>query len=317
MKRLFTYSAYCLIILLFSSCFNESEKLKKQIATLRSQILHYEKEQEGLNKQIQHLNNELEYLRSGFGESAFDMKNQISNLSKANADLKSENNTISKKLAALENQMILIKKAADSNDVRLINKVINNDTFESSDFAWIKSIASVVVKWVVILILCGGLIGMLILIIGMITGDENRVEIFLRVFTLLIGLLVYFGASFIGFSIPDLVFKSLLSSTPFNEWFVNIIAPTISGFAISWFITYKIKSENVFAARLLVFIGVFIFLLFLDIFINAASLGFQMETLKANLFFTIGTGLYLVFRYDPSGYLKKDAYRERGNVNIG
>jgi hypothetical protein len=163
------------------------------------------------------------------------------------------------------------------------------------------------------LIIILGIFGMFGFIIKMIAKGGNTLEKLIRVFALIVGFLIYFMSRALGFSIPDLIVKSLVGITPISFGVVGMLIPLILGVLIAWYCLDAMGRRTNLPARVVVLISTFILTLFSDVYVAVFRLPTANElhtNLLPNLTFVIGLMLFVIFSVKRRGGMSSAVRQE-------
>lgn len=257
------------------------------------------------------------FVGSGCIESPTGLQERVDSLTIQNNQLRTKNDTLTTELEKLSEeinalrseltesseknvaQLMRVQRLLGQNNVedaeKLIGSIIENSPVPDSQ---IEIIASMIATVTAIVLLVLGFLGMVVFVIFTVWIGGSVVERFIRTIALMISFLVYFGATQTGLSIPQLLVSTLALQNPIVYAWIAAFVSSLAGIAVTVFIIRRLRSQSIIAYRLTIFISVLIISLFLDLFVTAFAAGADPIVLSANLFFVVGIGVYLVFRYE-------------------
>jgi len=142
-----------------------------------------------------------------------------------------------------------------------------------------------------------GLGSMVYFIFRLIMEDSNQNERFIRIISLLIGLMVYILAKFTGQDYVTTLFSSYIDFT--GGWITQIIklfASYFIGYFISSFFYKKLKGRNEKQkAYMLIVIATLIFFAFIDMYFGSDWTDIKKSNIIANASFVLGIMVMFVF----------------------
>ena len=121
------------------------------------------------------------------------------------------------------------------------------------------------------------------------------------------GLLIYVGSKALGLSIPTFIYESLSTTVPISIGLLGVIAPSVMGFVIAWYVVRYLNSKdavrNVVGMRVLTMIMTYVFFLYCDAYVATYGTGQSKDFvyLLPNLTFVLSILLYAIFQYHPEG----------------
>ena len=148
------------------------------------------------------------------------------------------------------------------------------------------------------IIILGGIVGMLVFIIKMIAGGENKLEKTIRTFALIAGFLLYFVTRAIGISLPQFIMTPLAKSAPIFFGIVGMLIPLLLGVFVGWYCLDAMGRQSNLPGRIVILISTFILTMFTDVYVAVMKIpsSTQIDTnLLPNLTFVIGLLLFVVF----------------------
>jgi len=154
-----------------------------------------------------------------------------------------------------------------------------------------------------------GLGSMVYFIFRLIMEDSNQNERFIRIISLLIGLMVYILAKFTGQDYVTTLFSSYIDVT--GGWITQIIklfASFIIGYFISSFFYKKLKGRNEKQkVYMLIVISTLIFFAFIDMYFGSDWTDIKKSNIIANASFVLGIMVMFVFgKHDIQDTLSED-----------
>ncbi|NLS80065.1 MAG: hypothetical protein GXY76_22725 [Chloroflexi bacterium] len=167
----------------------------------------------------------------------------------------------------------------------------------------IERIVSLILFGLIHVLAVSSIIGMVIFIVGVITGEDDGVERLLRAAAAAAGLLIYLGGRAYGLSIPDLMASALEVTKPLIKDLVSIVAPLASGSFVAFFCIQTMKRDSDIGARGIVLFSALVFTMFSDTYAVLASQATPNNLALAlpNITFVLGVILYSIFSY-KTGY---------------
>jgi hypothetical protein len=152
-----------------------------------------------------------------------------------------------------------------------------------------------------------GILGLGYMLFEGVVMTSHRLEKMIRTMSVATGVFVYGAAKATGVSLTVWVTKAVESGTWFTFLTVGTLFPSILGILVAKFVIRALKSADYMAMRVMLFMGSLILLQFCDLYIETGlKAGLDVTRhLAPNLLFLSFFGLYLIFKFKPQGFNKK------------
>lgn len=153
-----------------------------------------------------------------------------------------------------------------------------------------------------------GMLGLGYLLFEGVSTTQHRLEKMIRGISVVTGIFIYGAARSMELSLTEWIAKAIESGTWFTFLTVGTFIPSILGLLAAKYVVHVLKSANYMAVRVILFMGALILLQFCDLYITSGlRAGFgAIKPLAPNLLFLSFFGLYLIFRFKPKGFNRKD-----------
>lgn len=153
-----------------------------------------------------------------------------------------------------------------------------------------------------------GILGLGYMLFEGVVMTSHQLEKMVRAMAVATGVFLYGAAKAMGVSLTVWITKAVESGTWFTFLTVGTLIPSILGILVAKFVIRALKSANYMAMRVILFMGSLILLQFCDLYIETGlRSGLEItRQLAPNLLFLSFFGLYLIFKFKPQGFSKKD-----------
>lgn len=139
------------------------------------------------------------------------------------------------------------------------------------------------------------------LLFGSVLQTDQRGERLFRVFLMLVAATIVLAAQASGVSYADFIVDSLGAIKPATFGIVGVVAPTLAGAGLSWYLGIAGKKNDYTAGRVLALVGMLAATQFVTLFGVALSAeGFDMTAaVVPNASFIVGFAIYAMLKWPP------------------
>jgi len=149
-----------------------------------------------------------------------------------------------------------------------------------------------------------GMIFSVIFILAMTTATKIALETGLRIASIIVAFLLYFGSKAVGISIPDLILSAIQTSNPIAIGMFGAAVPFSAGAFSAWYVLRNMKKQPDIAVRAFIMIMTFVIILLGDVYLTTYKIDTQTEGINKfllpNITFTAGVILYIIFNFVPT-----------------
>jgi hypothetical protein len=135
--------------------------------------------------------------------------------------------------------------------------------------------------------------------------EPNIEEVIMRIIAVICALFVYLVTKTLGISVLQLLFQSLIQSSPFYVAVFGFIVPSALGITVSWYVIRQFRAldpvKDAVGARVLVLVISLVFFLYCDSYISSynSERTKELENLLPNISFSLSVLLYAILKFRP------------------